>query len=472
MKSFIALLLALLLYTTTAQSQSTPFNEEAFLQSIDAVIEDTAEVNALIRPLGRIGELNPVLNFQIYQRLLVQARKSGNTKGEAEALSTLGYSYRMMGNTVKSLEFALEAVRIANISGDTLMMAKSRRVLAHNYKDQGQHAKAIALYKWTEKACEQQHEYREQALALMNLGQVYLNMEKLDSALMFAQRAYEYLLQHNSSDFSPAVLNDLGQIHSKLGNKDLAESYFKMSIERGQKQGNIRFLSLALTGLAKHHFENQQLDSATVYAKRAIATVQNTAYSNFALQSAQLLSTMYETTNNDSTLKYLKIYIAANDSLYNSKNIQQTQTLTFENELKQQEIEAAKEQERQQRSQNIQFALIGFGIISFIIIFLLLSRSIITNTRLISFLGVVALLIVFEFLNLLLHPFLERITHHNPALMLLALVCIAAMLVPLHHRLEKWATAKLVEKNKQIRLAAAKRTIEQLEQDKNQNQEE
>jgi hypothetical protein len=35
--------------------------------------------------------------------------------------------------------------------------------------------------------------------------------------------------------------------------------------------------------------------------------------------------------------------------------------------------------------------------------------------------------------------------------------------VPLHHRLENWATKKLVEKNKAIRLAAAKKTVEQLE---------
>lgn len=40
------------------------------------------------------------------------------------------------------------------------------------------------------------------------------------------------------------------------------------------------------------------------------------------------------------------------------------------------------------------------------------------------------LLIVFEFLNLLLHPFLERVTNHSPILMLLALVCIAGLLVP------------------------------------------
>ena len=126
-------------------------------------------------------------------------------------------------------------------------------------------------------------------------------------------------------------------------------------------------------------------------------------------------------------------------------------------------METEKIKTEEERQQNIQFALIAFSIITFVIIFLLLSRSFITNTKMIEFLGVIALLIVFEFLNLLLHPFLERVTHHSPILMLLALVCIAALLVPLHHKVEHWATAKLVEKNKKIRLAGAKKTIEQLE---------
>jgi hypothetical protein len=81
--------------------------------------------------------------------------------------------------------------------------------------------------------------------------------------------------------------------------------------------------------------------------------------------------------------------------------------------------------------------------------------------------GIVALLLVFEFLNLLLHPFLERITLHSPTLMLLSLVCVASLLVPLHHKLEKWTTNKLIEKNKKIRLESAKKTIEQLAQKSN-----
>ena len=194
--------------------------------------------------------------------------------------------------------------------------------------------------------------------------------------------------------------------------------------------------------------------------------MQNTDFSNQSLLPAKLLSDIYRKENADSALKYQDIYIAANDSMYSAKNIQQTQLMSTENELKQQELEIEKIKAEQQRKQNIQYALLGLGIITFIILFLALSRRHITNTKLIQFLGVVALLVVFEFLNLLLHPFLERITHHSPVLMLLALVCIAALLVPLHHKLEKWATHKLVAKNKAIRLASAKKTIRLLSEEK------
>ena len=102
------------------------------------------------------------------------------------------------------------------------------------------------------------------------------------------------------------------------------------------------------------------------------------------------------------------------------------------------------------------------GIIFFISIFLLLSRSVIVNEKWISFLGILGLLIVFEFINLFFHPYIASLTNHSPVWMLLALVAIAALLIPLHHRLEHWINHIMVEKNKKIRLEAAKKTIEQL----------
>ena len=81
--------------------------------------------------------------------------------------------------------------------------------------------------------------------------------------------------------------------------------------------------------------------------------------------------------------------------------------------------------------------------------------------------GILGLLMIFEFINLLVHPFLEKVTHHSPVLMLLALMAIAALLIPLHHKLEKLIKERMAVKYKERRLSAAKKAIEKLENDGN-----
>jgi hypothetical protein len=55
----------------------------------------------------------------------------------------------------------------------------------------------------------------------------------------------------------------------------------------------------------------------------------------------------------------------------------------------------------------------------------------------------------FADINLLIHPFLERITHQSPVLMLMCLAVLVS-LIPLHPRLEHFIKHKLTERNKAI----------------------
>jgi tetratricopeptide (TPR) repeat protein len=303
-----------------------------------------------------------------------------------------------------------------------------------------------------------------QSWAYEGLGNVYNEMNKTDSALMYAQRDYELNIMWTPYYGNLGyTLKNLGSIQGKMGNSSLAISYFNMAIKEGLNTKSPKIINLAYTAEAQYFHDINQNDSSVVYAKKAIDVVQHTPFSNLSIKPSKLLLDIYRKSNIDSAFKYSEIYRIANDSLFSAKTIQQTQSLTFEDELHQQKITLEKLKAEELRKLNIQYALIALGIITFIILFLLLSRSFITNTKLIEFLGVLALLVVFEFLNLLLNPFLDRVTNRTPLLMLLAMVFIAALLVPIHHRAEKWSTAKLIEKNKKIRLANAKKTIEKLE---------
>jgi hypothetical protein len=259
------------------------------------------------------------------------------------------------------------------------------------------------------------------------------------------------------------ALMNLAGIHSKMGKEELAISYYNMALQETAGYSNPRYENLVYTSLAEHYCDRHQFDSCELFARKAITAVNNSSLFYLSSKPAQLLAEIYENKHCDSTLKYARLLKTANDSLNSSKANQQILLMTFDEDMRQQEAALEKIKTQQERRKNIQYVLIALAIISLLLLYLLLSRSFITNARMIEFFGIIALLIVFEFLNLILHPFLERVTHHSPVLMLLALVCIAALLVPLHHKVEKWTTKKLVEKNKQIRLAAARKTIQQLE---------
>jgi hypothetical protein len=263
----------------------------------------------------------------------------------------------------------------------------------------------------------------------------------------------------------------MGVVYERRGDTALAELHMLRS---NVLSDSIRYLYGKIEGklaYINYLLRNHRMTEVGRQALQLMAIGIEKNNNDVKKSAAGFLATVYDASHQpDSAFYYSRMESAMKDSIFNEDNLNKIQALAFNEQLRNIEEDRKKTVEEEGRKQNIQYALLALGIITFVIAFLLLSRRHITNTKVIKFLGIVALLVVFEFLNLLLHPFLESITHHNPILMLLALVCIAALLVPLHHRLEQWTTHKLVEKNKQLRLSLAKRTIEKLERSETNNQ--
>jgi hypothetical protein len=298
----------------------------------------------------------------------------------------------------------------------------------------------------------------------INYASYFINRRQPDSSLHYIKGLNETNQRLKGKIFESVSLTLSAKAYKQRGDVELASAFFNKalavtdSISNPYNQLSVRqaYTNFLLAG--------NKIENARNQAFKLMQAGQQLNNNDYKLAAAGFLKRVYDTLQNkDSAYYYLQLQYAFRDSVFSREKTNKIQSLEFSEQIRITEEEVKKIKQEEQRRQNIQYVLIALGIITFIILFLVLSHSIIINTKLIGFFGVIALLIVFEFLNLLLHPFLERITHHSPVLMLLALVCIAALLVPLHHKLEKWATHKLVEKNKQIRLASAKKTIEELE---------
>ncbi|MDP1620993.1 MAG: hypothetical protein Q8M08_01510 [Bacteroidales bacterium] len=217
----------------------------------------------------------------------------------------------------------------------------------------------------------------------------------------------------------------------------------------------------------------KQYDSSIYYVHRSLSFSIPSSDLPQQLRTYEYLYRSFdEKGRQDSSNKYFRLAATVKDSLFSMEKVKAIEAASFSALLRQQELDADKEVAEEQRKQDLEFVLMAIGIVTFIVLFFLLSRSIIVNEKWISFFGILGLLIVFEFINLFIHPYLESVTHHTPVLMLLAMVAIASLLIPLHHRIEKWIKEKVTEKNKKIRLENAKRTIEMLKEKPSQTQEE
>ena len=456
----LTVLLSFLLTISLAYSQST--SVDSILQKIAVEKSEDKKVDLIVGLFLTGLDKDPYLTIETGQALLKQGMESNDLIKEASAYCILGTGLRVSGNPIRGLQMQQKGLLLAEKANNFSLLAMVKNQMAHTYRDREEWDNAFKIYSTAlDDALKGKNEVIK-IWPLMNLGVCYLNVNKFDSALKYLQSAYEQSITINQWDI-PNMLWNLGSVHSKMGNPLLAVSYFNMSIQMSEASKRYRQLNFAFTGLAEHFQRMHQQDSCIFYLRKALTAVENTPFFFMSVKPAKMLAEFYEKNNCDSTLKYAGIYKIANDSVFSNKINQQIQVMTFDEELRQQELAAEKLKSGKQRREDIQYVLIAFGIITFIVLFMLFSSSIVANERLISFFGILGLLVVFEFINLLIHPWLASFTHESPIIMLLVLVLIASLLIPMHHRLEKWIKEKMVGKNKAIRLAAAKKTIEQLE---------
>lgn len=287
--------------------------------------------------------------------------------------------------------------------------------------------------------------------------------KQLDSASYYAQAMLQ-TGNHLKSNLYRSQANALnGAVYGQMGETEMAEIYFRKSktfFNTSVKIGTKNFYyGRYLRFLIDHNEIEAAKNEMADYWKFALKS----KIPNNLLAAAGIKREVFDKLHQtDSAYFYSRLEAQYSAKIFDQNNLNQIQAMRFKDQLRTLEEQNKKAELEHQQNLNLQYIFIAIGILTLVILYLLLSRSFITNTRLIEFFGIVALLIVFEFLNLLLHPFIGNLTHHSPILMLLAMVCIAALLVPLHHKVEHWATKKLVEKNKQIRLENAKKTIEEL----------
>jgi tetratricopeptide (TPR) repeat protein len=430
---------------------------------------DTGRVLQLINLSAEYLGTDPDSTMILALQALEISRKVIFEKGEAESLNRIAEAYQRLGNYVKAMEVVMQALTINERIRHKDGIHRSQNIIGNFYAHQEDYRTALQYYFQAKGLAEEMKNSRSLCVYQRNIGEAYLHLGIYDSASIFVEKSFHLAHKLNHYSISGGSYNLLGKINMESGKNSLALEFLRLSIPLLEASHNLVSLSEAYLNTAQIFKILENHDSVIYYGTKARIVASQLGYVIQLRDAARFLSHYYRKHNADSAFFYQDLSISCNNTLFNKPKQQQMQNLSFNDRLRQQEMVAAEIMAKKELKYTLQTTALAIGMITFLIFFIFLSHSILANQQIIRYLGIVVLLIVFEFLNLSLHAWLVHITDHSPILMLLIMVGIAALLVPLHHKLEHWVSHKLVEKNNRIRLMAAKKTIEKLEGNRQEN---
>jgi two-component system NtrC family sensor kinase len=366
------LLLSILLlqFFSFAESQNVLLNADSLKILLGKTDQDTAKVQLCADLSFTYAFLQVDTGIVYAQKAISLARQIQYKKGEAAGMFSYGWALWASGNYDKAIEAALKSLNLYKDLKDHEKMISSYTQLAVLYRDAGDYGQALK-YGMLAKNLFESSIVSQELVGLRpftTIGSIYLFTNHIDSASFYVTKAYE-LEKAKSKQVSGYTLDMLGLIEAKKKHYQQALDYYHSVIPIAIENKNYFDIVYTYFYIAKLYQETGNIDSSIWYAKEIQSKSVFSIFQQGVLEALTILAQDYKLKNkNDSAIKYLELSIALNDSLFNKEKTRAIQNLTFNEQLQQQEIEAAKvKYQNQVRMYAMLASLIVFLLIAFIL---------------------------------------------------------------------------------------------------------
>lgn len=160
---------------------------------------------------------------------VIQTTKSDSVK--AATLNKLAWKY-MFSNPDTTAIIAKSAIKYAEKTNSISLLINANNNLATSYAVKGQFAPSLVYFRKAESLANQANDAKEMAMVENNIGLVYWNQGKLDSAIYTYKMALSNFARLDEIRVGSAnTHNNLGLIYNDLGQLDSAIYNYKKALE-------------------------------------------------------------------------------------------------------------------------------------------------------------------------------------------------------------------------------------------------
>jgi hypothetical protein len=425
--------------------------------------KDVERVRAQIKPgrkdtvqvllLGNMAQafLTTSLDSALYyaDTAMNLAREIRYRRGIYRSLDLKGLINKVAGNKAVALKLFQEVLIEMENDGDAASKAVLEIGMAQIVYENGNMKEAYQYLTDAKIILQQNDPGKQLSYVLQNMGIMFMDTKQYDSAEVYFKEA----ITHATRELLPVLYANQGDLECQqgyFGASNQSYSYAMLDILQTQDANSYAVIYL---GKAKLMNKWGFPDTAIFYANYAMQAYTAIGNPQGQLQVAALLSNLYnkdssngKKVNADSTIKYLKIILDLDQTVFSQQAARKDQAQYLLNREEENERRLKKEEDARQQRSTMEIIGIGAFIPLFFGLVLWLGR-VKVRKRVLTFIAALSLLFLFEFITLLLHPVFGHWTNESPFLMFLLLVLVASVLVPMHHKSEKWLMAKLVHKD-------------------------
>ncbi len=301
-----------------------------------------------------------------FNQAISKAEQAQYSLGKAKALSSIGVVYLKTGRFTRASPYLLEALELAEQTGDDETIANCYGYLGHLNYNQKKFAEAIKYQKMSKQLNLEANDMHGAATSDLNIGNAFHQLDLLDSSLYYLQSALDYFVSTNDTLSQSYPINNIGMVLNQQEKHEESIQYLERGLAIRTRYNEPRGICFGLNFIALNYKEMGQFEKAADYYERSIEKAIPIDYVLLMENSYEGLAECYAALN-----QYRKAFETEQklnviaDTLFNREKFQalaDAQT-KYETDKKEQEIELLNTQNQLQAAiiQQDNLYLIGAG---------------------------------------------------------------------------------------------------------------
>lgn len=377
-----------------------------------------------------------LLSFRNFLEALSVAETSGNEYLLRTVYTYLRRFYASIHEYRKAIDYAMKEYVIDRKAWAVFQMVPDEYDMGDLFAKSGQEDLALKMYENAIALADSVHYDILKIDPYFRIFNMYFNSKQYVKGLNYLKAHRQVITILEGLGYKSFIDQVYGMSFSEEGRFDSADHYFRLAEPDMEKKGSPSAHFDFYSAVGDDYVRRKDYVRAVSCYKKAFGIGQAIKDMNYQQTSARLLDSVYGLLGDYRSARFYNTrYHELDDSLREMSREADLLKLEVESDNQHRERLAREEEARMEHRHNVQYMGFTVGLVVLFIVLVMLGWFAVP-AGMIRALGFLSFIFLFEFIILLADKNIQRWTHEEPWKVLMIKIGLAAILVPLHHWLE------------------------------------